>query len=164
MSETYRSTFGQQIFTDVSASGNSSGRDRFEMLDATQFYHNDRDYQAPGTLRLSGQDSSYAHGHPFAYASHSGPPSLPSKRTLSCLVFPLHLICLYIICRIPVVLITSSPCPWFVLPFFWVADSVWRHFRDKHATSREHRTPRDIAQLGQVPMQGIEDAYSQYEL
>lgn len=83
MSETYHSTLGQQIFTDVSASGSSSGRDRFERLDATTFYHNDRDYQAPGTLRLSGQDSNYAHGHPFAYASHSGPPSLPSKRALS---------------------------------------------------------------------------------
>jgi len=83
MSETYHSTFGQQIFTDVSASGNSSGRDRFEMLDATQFYHSDREYQAPGTLRLSGQDSNYANSHPFAYASHSGPPSLPSKRNLS---------------------------------------------------------------------------------
>ncbi|XPS76297.1 hypothetical protein M3J09_008350 [Ascochyta lentis] len=83
MSETFQSTFGQQIFTDVSASGNSSGRDRFEMLDATQFYHQDRDYQAPGSLRLSGQDSSYAPGHLFAYASHSGPPSLPSLHTMS---------------------------------------------------------------------------------
>ncbi|UPX12405.1 uncharacterized protein EKO05_0002953 [Ascochyta rabiei] len=82
MSETFQSTFGQQIFTDVSASGNSSGRDRFEMLDATQFYHQDRDYQAPGSLRLSGQDSSYAQGHLFAYASHSGPPSLPSLHTM----------------------------------------------------------------------------------
>ncbi|KAF2630266.1 hypothetical protein BU25DRAFT_408240 [Macroventuria anomochaeta] len=82
MSETYHSNFGQQIFTDVSANGNSSGRDRFEMLDATQFYHTDRDYQVPGTLHLSGQDSSYAHGHPFAYASHSGPPSLPSLHTM----------------------------------------------------------------------------------
>jgi hypothetical protein len=83
MSETYHSTFGQQIFTDVSASGSSSGRDRFEMLDATTFYHNDRDYQAPGTLRLSGQENNYAHGHPFTYASHNGPPSLPSKRAFS---------------------------------------------------------------------------------
>jgi hypothetical protein len=91
MSETYHSTFGQQIFTDVSASGSSSGRDRFEMLDAAQFYH-DRDYQAPEILRLSGQDSSYAHGHPFAYASHSGPPSHPSKRTLSYYVLSLRLV------------------------------------------------------------------------
>jgi hypothetical protein len=83
MSETYHSTFGQQIFTDVSASGSSSGRDRFEMLDATTFYHDDRDYQGPETLRLSGHNGFYAHGHPFAYASHSGPPSLPSKRPLS---------------------------------------------------------------------------------
>ncbi len=88
MSETYHSAFGQQIFTDVSASGNSSGRDRFEMLDATQFYHSDREYQAPGTLRLSGQDSNYANGHPFAYASHSGPPSLPSKPTFLAAFFP----------------------------------------------------------------------------
>ena len=92
MSETYHSTFGQQIFTDVSASGSSSGRDRFEMLDATQLYHHDRDYQAPEILRLSGQDSSYAHGHPFAYASHSGPPSHPSKRTLSYYVPSLRLV------------------------------------------------------------------------
>lgn len=90
MSETFHSTFGQQISTGEFASQNSSGPDRFEMLDATQFYHNDRDYQAPGTLRLSGQDSSYAHGHPFAYVSHSGPPSLPSKRTLSYCVLSLH--------------------------------------------------------------------------
>lgn len=90
MSETYHSTFGQQIFTDASASGSLSGRDRFEMLDATTFYHSDRDYQAPGTLRLSGQDSNYSHGHPFAYASHSGPPSLPSKRALFYHVSPLR--------------------------------------------------------------------------
>ncbi|KAH6622241.1 hypothetical protein C7974DRAFT_314968 [Boeremia exigua] len=82
MSETYHSTFGQQIFTDVSASGSLSGRNRFEMLDATQFYHSDREYQAPGTLRLSGQDNNYVNGHPFAYASHSGPPSLPSLHTV----------------------------------------------------------------------------------
>jgi len=81
MSEAYHSTFGQQIFTDVSASGSSSGRDRFEMLDATQFYHNDRDYQAPGALRLSGHDS-YGNSNPFAFASHSGPPSLPSLHTM----------------------------------------------------------------------------------
>lgn len=92
MSEAYHSTFGQQIFTDVSASGSSSGRDRFEMLDATQFYHSDREYQAPGTLRLSGQDTSYAHGNPYAYASHNGPPSLPSKHTLSCHVLSLRTI------------------------------------------------------------------------
>lgn len=80
MSKTYHATFGQQIFTDVSASGNSSGRDRFEMLDATQFYNDHLDYQVPGAMGLSEQDSSYAHGHPFAYASHNDPPSLPCKR------------------------------------------------------------------------------------
>ena len=78
MSETFHSAFGQQIFTGVSASGNSSGRDRFEMLDATRFYP-DREYQTPETLSLLGQDSSYACGPSFAYASRSSPPSLSSK-------------------------------------------------------------------------------------
>jgi hypothetical protein len=92
MSETYHSTFGQQIFTEVSASGNLFGRERFDMLDAPTFYQGDRDCQVPEALHLSGQDSNYVHGHPFAYASHSGPPSLPGKRTFSYHVLSLRLV------------------------------------------------------------------------
>ena len=146
MSETFHSAFGQQIFTDISASGNSSGRDRFEMLDTTQYYHDDREYQAPGALCLSGQDSSYVGGPSFAYASRSGPPSLPSKRTFSHVLL-LLLVSFYIIRQFSIPLTTSTLCAWFVLPLLWVADSAWRHFRDKHAMSREHHTYRDVHQL-----------------
>ena len=159
MSETFQSTFGRQIFTNVSASASSSGGDRFDMLDATQLYHQDHDYQAPETLLLSGQESSYAYGHPFAYAPHSGQPSLPSKCTLFTLFF-LCFMSFYIMYQVSVPFTASPTCLWNALSFLWVADSAWRHFRGKHAMSRDHDTLRDIHQLEQVLMQGIKDANS----
>ncbi|KAH7074671.1 hypothetical protein BKA63DRAFT_319020 [Paraphoma chrysanthemicola] len=69
MSEFHRQqAFGSETFIDVSASGNSSGRDAYANLDASQLYH-DNNYRAlPHPLQIP-QDG-FAHGH-FAYASHS---------------------------------------------------------------------------------------------
>ena len=86
MSETYRQQpFGRPTFIDAPASGNLSGRDPFDMLDATTFYHQDDDYQGQRLhpLQIPSSQDGYAHGQQFAYASHSSGVSLPGKRTLS---------------------------------------------------------------------------------
>ena len=98
MSESFRSsTFGQQTFIDVPASGSFSGSDTPTMLDATHLYE-DHNYQGQNAhhLRFS-EHNSYAEGHPFAYAlqGHASPalPSkcnhpIPSSLRLSC-VYPI---------------------------------------------------------------------------
>jgi hypothetical protein len=81
MSESFRpSTFGQQTFIDVPASGSFSGSDNPIMLDATHLYE-DNNYQGHSAhpLRFS-EHNSYAEDHPFAYALHGhASPTLPSK-------------------------------------------------------------------------------------
>lgn len=86
MSETHRQQpFGQPTFIDGPASGSSSGRDRFDLLDVTTFYHQDDEYQAHAhahaqrlhPLQIPSSQDGFAHGQPFAYASHSGGVSLP---------------------------------------------------------------------------------------
>lgn len=81
MSETYRQqAFGRPTFIDASASGSSSGRDHFDILDATTLYH-DHEFQGRRVqpLHIPAQDG-YPQGHQFAYASHSSSVSLPGKR------------------------------------------------------------------------------------
>ncbi|KAI8940738.1 hypothetical protein NX059_002003 [Plenodomus lindquistii] len=77
MSETYRQqAFGRPTFIDASASGSSSGRDHFDILDANDFYHDDSQGRRAPSLHIPSQDG-YPPGHPFAYASHSSSVSLP---------------------------------------------------------------------------------------
>jgi hypothetical protein len=80
MSEFHRQqAFGSETFIDVSANGNSSGRDAYANLDAAHLYHENNYRALPHPLQIP-QDG-FAHGH-FAYASHSSSGvSLPGKRT-----------------------------------------------------------------------------------
>ncbi|KAF1851024.1 uncharacterized protein K460DRAFT_26457 [Cucurbitaria berberidis CBS 394.84] len=85
MSETYRQqAFGRPTFIDASASGSSSGRDHFDILDAANLYHDQHDY--PGhrvqPLHIAVQDG-YPPGHQFAYPSHSSGVSLPGLQYTS---------------------------------------------------------------------------------
>ena len=84
MSETYRQqAFGRPTFIDGSASGSSSGRDRYDILDATNLYHDhDHDYAGHRVqpLHIPPQEG-FPPGHQYAYASHSSGVSLPGKRT-----------------------------------------------------------------------------------
>jgi hypothetical protein len=129
MSEFHRQqTFGSETFIDVSASGNSSGRDAYADLDAAHLYH-DNNYRAlPHPLQIP-QDG-FAHGH-FAYASHSSGVSLPGKRTALFIDIPpsFHNCALSIPSGFSVPLISSAPCSWFEVPHRWVAGPRARHFR-----------------------------------
>lgn len=84
MSETYRQqAFGRPTFIDGSARASSSGRDGYDMLDATTLYHDDDDDDGDYTghrvppLHMA-SPASYAPGHQYGYASsHSTGVSLP---------------------------------------------------------------------------------------
>lgn len=83
MSESHRQqTFGQPTFTDASVNGSSSGRDRFDLLDVTSFYHQDDEYQGHRLhpLQIPSLQDGFAHGQHFAYPSHSSGVSLPGMR------------------------------------------------------------------------------------
>lgn len=80
MSESHRQqAFGRPTFIDAPVSGNSSGRDQFDLLDVTTFYHQDDEYSASRLhpLQIPSPQDGFAHGQQFAYASHSGGVSLP---------------------------------------------------------------------------------------
>jgi hypothetical protein len=82
MSETYsQQAFGQPTFTDAHARASSSGFDRFDILDASNLYH-ENEYH-PGqylqALDIPSQEDVYPQGPHLAYAS-SG-ISLPGKHT-----------------------------------------------------------------------------------
>ena len=83
MSDTFsQQAFGQPTFTDAYASGSSSGRDPFEAIDASTFYH-DRPYS--GGQPLSQQQipthDEYAQHQQFAYALQDSRASVAGKRT-----------------------------------------------------------------------------------
>ncbi|RAR06662.1 regulatory protein cys-3 [Stemphylium lycopersici] len=71
MSDTYsQQAFGQPTFTDAHASGSSSGRDLFDIIDASNLYH-DAQYppgdQSLQPLRIRSHDQ-YAQSQHFAHA------------------------------------------------------------------------------------------------
>ena len=83
MSETYRQQpFGQPTFTDEHASGNSSGADLFDILDAPDIYHEQGSQARAQPLQLLHIPSrdAYAQSERFAYALHSSGVSVPSKQ------------------------------------------------------------------------------------
>jgi hypothetical protein len=80
MSETYRQqAFGQPTFIDEPASGNSSGRDHFDMLDAANLFHDNYQSHRGQPLQIPAPDG-YQAGHQYGYASHSSGVTLPGKR------------------------------------------------------------------------------------
>jgi hypothetical protein len=118
MSETYlQQAFGQPTFTDVHASGNSSGHDLLDILDADNLYHNN-EYR-PGVqhlqpLHIPSQDEIAQNQH-FAYALHSSGVSAPGKRNPSIYVYFIILHVLHSQ-RILVSLIRSFACEWTLFP------------------------------------------------
>ena len=124
MSETYRQQpFGQPTFIEAPASGSSSGHDRFDILDASTFYHED-EYQGHRLhpLQIPSSQEEYVHGQQFVYASHGSGVSLPGKRTPLFILslVGLHMLDIHII-AMPVPLSLSIPCSWWHFQLSWVA-------------------------------------------
>lgn len=114
MSETYlQQAFGQPTFTDVHASGNSSGHDLLDILDAANLYHNNEYH--PGLqhlqpLHIPPQDEIAQNQH-FAYALHSSGVSAPGKRNPSIFISSS-----FTYFTLNELLVSLSTCEWTLFP------------------------------------------------
>jgi hypothetical protein len=122
MPETYsQEAFGQPTFTDAHARASFSGFDRFDIVDATNFYH-EHEYH-PGqhlhALHIPSREDVYPQRQHFAYDSNGVSP--PGKRTpLIAFISTISYVdTKFWVFLVPLIL--SLPCSWTQRPSFWVA-------------------------------------------
>ncbi|KAH9860041.1 hypothetical protein IAQ61_011825 [Plenodomus lingam] len=124
MSETHRQqAFGMPTFIDASASGNLSGPDQFDLLDANDFFNNGSRSSHAFSLHLPSHEG-YPQGQHTPYASHSSSMSLSGKFQ-SLLDFSLDIFpCLVTIAADEILVRTCYPVvshSWPRCPLPWVA-------------------------------------------